>query len=103
MSSKIISLGKELKVNKIEVNVLEWGKNGRHLESFKNLEFVKSLVGKKVRLCEVREGHEYRGVIDSLFWDKENNEHCFDIISDNDSEEGGYLNIWEIDYFEELK
>ena len=80
------------------INIEEWGKNGRHHESFKDLDFVKSLVGTRCRLIDVREGHEWRGRVVSLFWDGE--KHVFDIEGDKDSEESGYLNIWEICYYE---
>ena len=50
------------------INIENWGKNGRHLEVFNDLGFVKSLVGKKCRLISVRDGHEYYGKVLDLLW-----------------------------------
>ena len=80
----------------------DWGKNGRHHPLFKDIDFVQSLVGTNCRFCDVGEFHEWIGLVKSLFWDDINNEHCFDIekVKGLETEESGYLAIWEIIYFE---
>ena len=87
-----------------KINKKEWGKNGRNHKLFKDLDFVLSLIGKKVRLIDVREGHEWRGIADSLFWDEKEKRHVINIKSVDGilTEEIGEINVWEICYYESI-
>jgi hypothetical protein len=77
----------------------KWGENGRHDDQFKDLSFVKSLVGKNGLFMAVHDGMQWSGKVLSLSWDKEHEAHVLDIKGDEDTQEEGYLPVWEIYYF----
>lgn len=78
------------------INLKTWGANNRHHEKFRDLAFVRSLIGKKCRFVDFCKD-PYVGKVEELYWEGQYDEHCFDI-----REEGGLLNslaIWKIEDF----
>ncbi len=89
-------------IQKIIINLAMWNIHGRYIEKLEDINYCKALVGKQVKITDMREGHFWVGLVTSLFWDSDTGTHMFDIQGDEDSEEEGYIEISDIASLEAL-